>query len=255
MFKLPANLDDPKSRISASSSPGVSYEHYEQRGFDNVDIKTLNKQKANLKGKLKKFGHRVPKGRVDQYALKLSASIYVPADGKYTFFTKSDDGSRLYINGKQVVNNDGKHGMVEKSGDVMLPGGMHSIVVTYFDNGGGDGLLVSWKGPGIKKQEIPAKALSTGSGGGGLQAAAVRAIGSLPGHEAEKFKDLATLLSKGKHREAAVGSILRIPESQWPRAEAQALGRNFSARSRVTSSQSSGCRCCPSWASCAATEW
>jgi len=40
-----------------------------------------------------------------------------------------------------------------------LEAGWHSIKLEYFQMGGGKALRVSWKGPGLKKQEIPAKAL------------------------------------------------------------------------------------------------
>ena len=38
----------------------------------------------------------------------------------YTFNLGSDDGSRLLVNGKVVVNNDGVHGVVNKSGSENL---------------------------------------------------------------------------------------------------------------------------------------
>ena len=42
----------------------------------------------------------------------------------------------------------------------MLTKGPHSIVVTYYDQGGADGLVVSWRGPKIKKQRIPDRVLT-----------------------------------------------------------------------------------------------
>jgi hypothetical protein len=57
-----------------------------------------------------------------------------------------------------AVNNNGGHGMVEKSGTVSLAAGLYPIRVEYFE-GGGEGLEVSYEGPGIEKQVIPASAL------------------------------------------------------------------------------------------------
>ena len=93
--------------------------------------------------------------------MKFSGTISITEPGKYTFYITSDDGSRLYIDGKQLIDNDGLHGMSEKSGAVDLSPGGHAIIVTYFDNGGGDGLQLAWSGPGIRgKQIVPTERLS-----------------------------------------------------------------------------------------------
>ena len=40
--------------------------------------------------------------------------IKIPADGIYSFYISSDDGSKLFIDDKILVDNDGLHGIVEK---------------------------------------------------------------------------------------------------------------------------------------------
>ncbi|WP_224997463.1 fibronectin type III domain-containing protein [Cesiribacter sp. SM1] len=98
----------------------------------------------------------------DKFAYKFDGYIIIPESGEYTFYTRSDDGSRLYINDKVVVNHDGTHGSEnDKSSEVQyLAAGAHKIQVLYFEKtGGGEMLRVSWEGPGIVKQEIPASAL------------------------------------------------------------------------------------------------
>ncbi|MCK4960741.1 MAG: hypothetical protein KAT00_15115, partial [Planctomycetes bacterium] len=52
----------------------------------------------------------------DYYGLRFSGYISIDTAGVYTFYTSSDDGSKLYINGALVVNNDGRHGTQERSG-------------------------------------------------------------------------------------------------------------------------------------------
>ena len=98
--------------------------------------------------------------RHDYFAMRFTATLDVPADGRYEFFTNSDDGSRLKIDGHTVVDNDGLHGMRERSGHVNLTAGNHQIEVTYFERAGGVGLETSWKGPGFGKQHIPTSRLS-----------------------------------------------------------------------------------------------
>lgn len=88
----------------------------------------------------------------EKFAFVFRGFIDCPRDGKYTFQTASDDGSQLLINQKMVVNNDGLHGVVIKSGSIALPKGKHEIEVRYFELSGSDALHVSWSGPGFKNK-------------------------------------------------------------------------------------------------------
>ena len=96
----------------------------------------------------------------EHFALEFTGYVRVPTDGVYLFATKSDDGSRLYVGGKLVVDNDGLHAAFEKRGFAALKAGTHPIRVTFFEAGGDDALEVFWEGPGLRRQVIPAKALS-----------------------------------------------------------------------------------------------
>ena len=89
------------------------------------------------------------------FALKFDGFIQIDSAGKYSFYTQSDDGSKLYVDGKEVVDNDGNHGVKEKSGSIELTKGKHPISVEYYNNGGGFWLDAFYKGPGITKQIIP----------------------------------------------------------------------------------------------------
>lgn len=94
------------------------------------------------------------------FALRFRGTISVPKDGAYKFYTFSDDGSRLYIDGKQVVENGGIHPAQERNGEVTLKAGAHVFMVTYYDASGQKAFEVRWKGPGFEKEAIPAKAFS-----------------------------------------------------------------------------------------------
>jgi hypothetical protein len=97
----------------------------------------------------------------DHFAFKFDGYIDIPSDGTYHFYTKSDDGSKLYIDGATIVNNDGGHSLQEKSGSITLKKGKHAITVTFFDIIGSESLIVSYDGPGITKQVIPSTSLYT----------------------------------------------------------------------------------------------
>jgi hypothetical protein len=95
----------------------------------------------------------------DYFALRFTGYINIQTGGEYTFYTNSDEGSKLYIDGTLVVDNDGLHGTLEKNGIVSLTAGKHLIVVTYFEKDGSQVLTVSFAGPGISKKQVPVNKL------------------------------------------------------------------------------------------------
>ena len=57
----------------------------------------------------------------------------MPEDGHYIFATSSDDGSRVFINDKMIIDNDGIHGVTDKQGDAELKAGKHKIRIEFFE--------------------------------------------------------------------------------------------------------------------------
>ncbi|HEY8401846.1 MAG TPA: Ig-like domain-containing protein, partial [Cytophagaceae bacterium] len=97
--------------------------------------------------------------RAENFGLTFHGYIDVPEDGKYTFYLTSDDGSRFYIGNEVVVNNDGIHSARERSGYIWLKKGKHIFTLAHFQKLGGLDLILSWEGPGISKQVVPAGVL------------------------------------------------------------------------------------------------
>jgi signal transduction histidine kinase len=74
--------------------------------------------------------------------------------------TIARQGAAFRIGAKgAVVDNDGVHGMIEKSGAVYLPAGRHPIRVEWFNGVEKSGLQVDYAGPGLSRQRIPDTAL------------------------------------------------------------------------------------------------
>ncbi len=87
---------------------------------------------------------------------KFKSKLALTENASYVFTTRSDDGSKLFIDGQLVVDNDGDHGVREKNGDLELAAGIHVIEVLWF-NGGGDG----WLDVYIESEQMPKQILST----------------------------------------------------------------------------------------------
>ena len=92
----------------------------------------------------------------DNYGLLFEGYIKIEQSGLHMFYTASDDGSALYIDGQQVVDNNGVHDATERSGAAALEAGMHAIRILFFQGRGGRTLKASYSPPDTPKQEMPA---------------------------------------------------------------------------------------------------
>ncbi|MEN9826467.1 MAG: hypothetical protein RI953_2212 [Pseudomonadota bacterium] len=95
-----------------------------------------------------------PSNKTTQFGLVFEGMIWIPSDGVYNFYLKSDDGSSLKIDGNRVINNDGLHGSIEKSASVNLTQGFHQIRVDYFQLLGSASLNLQWNGPGMTRRKL-----------------------------------------------------------------------------------------------------
>lgn len=138
------------------TTAGLDYKYYEGNWSALPDFNTLTAVKT---GTVTTFD-LTPRNINDQFGFSFTGFINVPTDGQYTFYTASDDGSKLFIGSTQVVNNDGLHGAgTEVSGTIGLKAGKHALTVNYFEQGGGEQITVSYAGPGITKQIVPSSVL------------------------------------------------------------------------------------------------
>ena len=82
----------------------------------------------------------------------------------YTFYTNSDDGVRLYINGQLVINNWTDHGPTENaSSPISLTANQtYTIRLEFYENGGGAVAQLSWSSASVPKAFIPQSALFSG---------------------------------------------------------------------------------------------
>ncbi len=151
----PTPSPTPNPTPPTSSKNGLRYKYYEGAW---MVLPNFGSQSVRKQGVVSNFDLGARK-RSDHFGMVFTGSIDIKSSGAYTFYTKSDDGSKLFIDGKQVVNNDGLHGPRENSGKITLSAGRHSIEVQFFERTVGEMLEVRYAGPGISKQRIPSSVL------------------------------------------------------------------------------------------------
>lgn len=139
--------------VGAAVNSGLFYTYYHVRGINTVD--NIKSKGTEIKtGRIDNFSLD-PREQEDHFAFIYEGFINIEKAGSYTFYLKSDDGSRLYINDQMVVNHDGDHGCNEKSNTITLAAGTYPIKVDYYEAAGGACLEVRWRSADFNKQLIP----------------------------------------------------------------------------------------------------
>jgi len=135
-------------------------------GGSNAKIPNLNKKadamrivplvnyastKANWKGFTK----------ADNFAVRWSGQLSISRKGSYKFSLRSDDGSRLFLDSKLIVNNDGTHGMRNREGRAPLRIRSYDVILEYFEKAGHAGMSFRYMGPGTGGMKVvPSKVLT-----------------------------------------------------------------------------------------------
>jgi hypothetical protein len=96
----------------------------------------------------------------DTFSARWSGQIQAPASGVYTFTTSSDDGVRLFVDGRQVIDNWSDHAPIDDSGTITLEAGRrYDVQLDFYENGGGAVARLQWSYPGQARQVIPSASL------------------------------------------------------------------------------------------------
>lgn len=131
---------------------GINYAYYEGVWNAMPDYAALNPIKTGFADHFS----LAPKVRSHDFGFLYQGYIKITDAGDYTFYTKSNTGSRLYIDGIEIVNNDVANNSAEKSGTAAgLTSGWHEIILDYRNAQETDLLDVRYEGPGVSKMVIP----------------------------------------------------------------------------------------------------
>lgn len=130
---------------------GLRYEYYKGRF---KDIAAMLSKKVEKKGEVKELSLSVRRSN-QEFGLVFEGYIMVPKTEVYTFYLKTDDGSKLIIDDAVVIDNDGRHDMVEKSGEISLQKGIHKYRVEYFQERSGFGFEHKVESFSFDKIDVP----------------------------------------------------------------------------------------------------
>jgi mono/diheme cytochrome c family protein len=143
------------SDVQGNDLDNLTYKHYRDSWQKLPDFAALKfEDSGKLPRNLFDIGLRT---RDTAFGFVFEGELIVPETARYTFYLDSDDGSRLTVGGKVLIEYDGIHGVGnEKSATVELTKGRQPIQLEYFQNMNGLGLYVAWSGPGFERRMLSA---------------------------------------------------------------------------------------------------
>ena len=93
---------------------------------------------------------------VNQFSARWTADLEIAVGDTYTFVTTSDDGARLWLNGKLIVNSWIDQGTTSHASKPQrLEPGIYSLRMEYYENGGGAVAQLLWETATMSRQIIP----------------------------------------------------------------------------------------------------
>ncbi len=138
-------------------SPGLQFAFYKGEWTQLPSFDSLQPSRSGVAGEVDVAAMG---DQQSSWGAVLSGYLEIPRDDIYSFLLTSDDGSRLFLDGRLVVDNDGLHGPVTEQGKIALAKGPHAVRLLYFQGGGGQLLRLQWQTEGGGRMDIPASAYS-----------------------------------------------------------------------------------------------
>jgi cytochrome c len=113
LYELPQHADP----IYTAVAPSV---HFNEESFQNA-----------------------PKSR-ENMLLHIKGFITIEKDDNFVFRLVSDDGSRMWLDNKLFIDNDGFHAAEAKEAEIVLKKGKHPVEIIFYQGGGGLALSLQW---------------------------------------------------------------------------------------------------------------
>jgi Legume lectin domain/PA14 domain/Glucose / Sorbosone dehydrogenase/Calx-beta domain len=151
--------------VGAGNGDGLTGNYFDNIDFTNKKFDRVDKE-VNFN-----WGNGSPDARIanDTFSVRWVGQIQPLYTEEYTFTTTTDDGAKLVIDGKTVVDALVNQAATDRSGKITLEAGKkYNIQFDYFENGGGASSQLSWSSAKQVKQIVPKSQLYTFSGLGGL---------------------------------------------------------------------------------------
>ncbi len=149
---------DVWSFTTAKAGGGIRGDYYKGMNFDNFVLSRTDPQVDFSWGDP---GGPDPAVGDDNFSARWTGEVEAAFTETYTFYTSTDDGVRLWVDGKQLVDAWVDQGTTEYRGTIdLVAGNTYSVVMEYYENVGGAVAQLRWSSPSTPKGLIPQAAFS-----------------------------------------------------------------------------------------------
>ncbi|WP_405587504.1 glycoside hydrolase family 3 C-terminal domain-containing protein [Streptomyces sp. NBC_01190] len=183
--------------IPASALTGLKGEYFTNKTLSGTPALTRDDPNIDFDWVL---GSPDPSIPVDGFSARWTGTVTAPATAAYTFSATSDDGSRIYLDDKLIVDNWSDHGSATvKSDPVQLTAGQpHTLRVEFYDSAQNASVSVGWSAPGVQDPTIQAAAAAAAASdaavvvvGDSSSEGSDRTTLALPGNEDDLIRAVA----------------------------------------------------------------
>jgi hypothetical protein len=141
---------------SGGTGTGLSATYYNNSNFTGTSFARVDPAVNFFWG----AGAPAPSIGADTFSVRWTGQVQPQFTQTYTFYTQSDDGVRLWVNGRRLVNNWTNHSSTENSGTIALTAGVrYDIRLDFFENAGWAEARLSWSSASTPKAVVPATSL------------------------------------------------------------------------------------------------
>ncbi len=136
---------------------GVRADYYKGMNFENLVLNRVDPQINFNWG----AGEPDPLVGADQFSVRWVGQVEAAFTETYTFYARTDDGVRLWVEGQQLVDSWVNRSPAEDKGAIdLMAGQLYNVVMEYYEDDGGAVAELRWSSPHTPKQLIPQAALS-----------------------------------------------------------------------------------------------
>ncbi|HEY9895821.1 MAG TPA: PA14 domain-containing protein [Candidatus Sericytochromatia bacterium] len=193
----------PEPSAAIVNQPGLRAQYFQGKNFTNLKWSEINPTVSFT------WGNQSPNSLVpaDNFAVRWTGQVQAKSTETYTFYTRSDDGIRLWVNGQLLIDNWTAHDVAEDRGTIALAAGQtYDIKLEYYDNTGGATAQLLWSSPTQAKEIIPASQLFQGT------STLPFAIGA-PAKSADAFIDSIGINTHVRYYDTAYGNYPFVKQS------------------------------------------
>jgi beta-glucosidase len=139
--------------IPASALRGLKAEFFANRKLEGAPVLTRDEKAVDFDWGMNTPAPNVP---ADDFSARWTGKLIPPVSGKYRFGATADDGLRVYLDGKLIVEDWTEHAPTTRTGEVTLEaGGSYDLKFEYFEGRIGAVAKLVWQPPALQTTGSP----------------------------------------------------------------------------------------------------